>query len=713
MTSMFKLTKAEFKKIFKRPSIFIMAIILVVTIFISLSIFNPVPFEDPTVKYDNVETAEAYYSAFYDELANNSKKSFDVGFANSDEYLLYYKALKSNSDNLTSYYIDVISSMENLMNDTTSSKDYLKEVLIDNLEKFSYAYLNLEGFKLAIELDSNDDELTIKNKYKLLNIAKFTLDDIDLASSPDNSNYYKGDAYTPLNSFLSYAKENTYNSIIDYYVVNNYKSKLENVLNNYINFIHTTINGYSNIFSALKNSYSTNYNYINHRKLLKKDMETIISTLSSYIETITNIQYPIIIIDANKLQEINTLLDDAKIILDNKNDSITAYNEIDIQLSNLIIVNKLSNLTKPSNIRQVHLDLQTINNLERISTKVTENKSFILNNISENANDTTTTNISKYVTEYKLLQHTYQNIIHDIVINSITEAYSSSEYNNFYGYQFDEFNKYQVLERISINDYYIMNNSYANSYTNTFAFGESSGNKPTAFDFMYFAMELCTIVIIVFSMMLVCSLITGETESGTIKLLLVRPYKRSKILSAKILATIFFVLSFILFSSMITFVGGYFVFGVSSTPILAVLNSSTVFEISQIGLMILNILSLIIDVIFFVLLAVMISILFRNYAASITCSIVLIIVNFAFNILFGGSFWYSLLPGMNLHLFKYLGNGFVSTIAGTSGFAGTIQSLLITGIQSSMTIWFSMFILLAYSIVFLAISYSTFQKRDF
>ena len=233
------------------------------------------------------------------------------------------------------------------------------------------------------------------------------------------------------------------------------------------------------------------------------------------------------------------------------------------------------------------------------------------------------------------------------------------------------------------------------------------------YDFMYFTLELCTIIIIVFAMMLICNLITGETESGTIKLLLVRPYKRSKIITAKLLATIFFVITFMCFTTIVSFIGGYFLFGSTSTPVLAVLNSNVVFKISPFALMLLNIISLTFDVIFFVFLALMISILCKNYAGSISCSLVILIVNYALNILFGGAFWYTLLPGMNLHMFKYFGNAFSSTIAGTSTISGVIQSLLITGIDTSMSMPYSIFIYGVYSLVFLAVSYSVFQKRDF
>ena len=71
-------------------------------------------------------------------------------------------------------------------------------------------------------------------------------------------------------------------------------------------------------------------------------------------------------------------------------------------------------------------------------------------------------------------------------------------------------------------------------------------------------------------------------------------------------------------------------------------------------------------------------------------------------------FWYSLLPGMNLHLFKYFGNSFVSLAEGS-----VIQNILITPIQSTMNVLYSFLITLAYSAIALTIAYSVFNKRDF
>ena len=152
-------------------------------------------------------------------------------------------------------------------------------------------------------------------------------------------------------------------------------------------------------------------------------------------------------------------------------------------------------------------------------------------------------------------------------------------------YDFDKYNEYLYNERITTNKYYLENNKYSNSYINNFSLAQNSSTETNVFDFMYFSLEICAVVITIFAMMQICNLITNETESGTITLLLVRPYKRGKIITAKLLTTIFFVLTFMLFASLITFAGGMAMFGYESRLILAVFNSQAIFEISPILLM--------------------------------------------------------------------------------------------------------------------------------
>ncbi|MBE5735741.1 MAG: hypothetical protein E7356_00060 [Clostridiales bacterium] len=712
MGSIFKLTSAEFKKIFKRPSIFVMAVLLVITILSSLAIFNPTAITDPTITYDMATNSSDYYDSFYDENKINSKKEFDDTLNKTDKVIRYYKSLNDNTIKLTNYYNEVISCGEKLSTENnTEIRHSLRKEFTTHLGNFLEAYKSLESLAEFPELT----ELALTKPTYI--------------GYTGNSSYYLSQGCTGVSSLYEDCKNEskTDTEIVNTYNVegNKYKEHLKSTLNSGTNFVYTSIKGAAIEFNSFYSSYSdsviSGYSKIDKIQESCKNMTLCLTNLKNYLDTLMKSEFPVIVMSNDDYHDLNNKLTEALDILDLSEYEMGIrdnYVNVKHSLELLNIRGLLDSLTQAetstdnTRISQVHLDISVVSDMEILQTTKNNNSNDILNNIKELKGDESISNISTAVTNYSLLSSTYSTIINDIVISSIASKYNKDTYSNLYGYEFKDFNTYQYNERITTNRYYLNNNKYSNSFASNFSFAQDSTIKTNAYDYMYFTLELCTVVIMVFAMMLVCSLITGETESGTIKLLLVRPYKRSKIITSKLLATIFFVITFMLFTSILTFVGGYFVYGLSSTPVLAVINATTAFEISPLLLMIINIITLTLDILFFVYLALMISILFKNYPASITCVLVLLIVNFALNILFGGTFWYTLLPGMNLHLFKYFGNTFVSMGAG-SGIAGAIQSVLITGIHSSMSLLFSSFLYAIYSLVFLAVAYSVFQKRDF
>ena len=718
MTSTFKLTKAEFKKIFKRPSIFIMAVLLVVTMLISISIFKPAELVDHTIVYTEANNAEEYYNYFNTDININSKASFDKAFTDTDTIISYFDSVNNNANLLTNYYNDVISTMSLLVNDNlTQTKDNYRKEALDDVNNFLNAYKALDNVKVYTDITAptlKDYTFTMKENNELKSVT---------------TNYYtvkSCEKLIQLQNYLTDTTKYTSKDVANTYVNNNYEGELRKILDNGINFIYTTIKGFSYYYDTFLVQYTTainsGRNQLATMKAMRVNMIQVLTALDEYLEAVMNYDFPIVIMDKSVYLDLNQRIDDAIVSLTlstTDDNNLTKHEEVKFQLdagklnSALNTITTDNTSTLDSYIIQTRITISDVKSYRDIQTKVNANKELILNNISTLSTDESTTNISNAITEYSLLSSTYKDIILNKVLLSIADNYDTSIYTDFYGYGFNEFNKYQTRELITANDYYIQNNSYANSYLTNFSYNQNSGKTTNLYDYMYFTLELCTVIIIVFAMMLVCNLITGETESGTIKLLLVRPFKRSKIVTAKLLATIFFVITFMFFSSVITYIGGYFLFGPATTNVLAIFNSTVAFEISPLMLMLINILSLTFDIIFFVLLALMISILCKNFAASISCSLVLLILNYALNIIFGGAFWYTLLPGMNMHLFKFFGNSFVSIIEGTSGFASLIQSLLITGIETTMTFWFSLCISGAYCLVFLAISYAVFQKRDF
>ena len=718
MTSTFKLTKAEFKKIFRSPSIFLMAIILVATIFISLYIFQPYERSNESVKYDNASTALGYYDTFMKTQDIDSKYDFDQKYLATDEVIEYYNNYNKYCNLLTDCYNNVITAMDNLVRQTNPvNQDDKRSIAKTSVAQFYEVYSTLDGLESYIDIVSvPTQELAFESTN--LNIYP---------------NYYAsigGQAINRLNSLLQDTNL-TSQDVINAYTNqdNKYIEGIQKALNNGKNYIYTTLYGMIANINPLYSAYSTvcnqEYSNVNLPKMqtLSKDIKLLLETFYDYLITLKDYSTPIIIIRESDRQLLEPKLESAISTLDTLIGSVNKFNYIDSHKSAKVdldatgildTLNKLFTIDNSNNtIVQVKLSDNLVQELINAKGIVADNKDTIIDEIKSYIADETTANISKAITDYKLLEITYNSYINNNVMQFITKDYDKSIYTDFYGYDYKNFNKYRSSEIISQNKFMIESNSYSNDYLTQLSFNQNSGDSTNVFDFMYFTMELCTVIITIFAVMLVCNLITGETESGTIKLLLVRPYRRSKILTAKLLATLFFVVTFVLFSAVLSFVGGYFVYGYTATPILATFSAETTFVMSPLAMIMLDVLFLLIDIVFFVLLALMIAVLFKNYAGSITVCLIVLIANYALNLLFSTTFWYTLLPGMNLHLFKFLGNALINTSGATNTIASIIQSLLITGIESSMSFVFSLLILVAYSIVSIAVAYSVFKNRDY
>ena len=228
------------------------------------------------------------------------------------------------------------------------------------------------------------------------------------------------------------------------------------------------------------------------------------------------------------------------------------------------------------------------------------------------------------------------------------------------------------------------------------------------YDYMYFAIKICTLLIIIFTMFMVASIISSEQDNGTIKLLLVRPYSRGKILSAKLIATFFFSLCFMLFSVVITIVGGILIYGLPATAsVLATFNATTTFTINPAILMLIFVVSCLFDIIFYLILSAMLSVVLRSYVSTITTSMLLVVIVIVLSALLPSSLIYTFLPFTSLSLFRFFGNSFIPV--GSE----IINMFFLTPISPSMTIWSSMIVSGLFAIIMYVIAFTVFKKRDF
>lgn len=208
------------------------------------------------------------------------------------------------------------------------------------------------------------------------------------------------------------------------------------------------------------------------------------------------------------------------------------------------------------------------------------------------------------------------------------------------------------------------------------------GSNVDAILFMSNASSMMFLVFI-FSVVIASDIVAGEFTWGTIKLLLIRPVSRSKVLLSKYIAVLLFMLALVALLFVCSCIIGFLLFGTASSENPIMLGDI----LRDYGF---QIIELTVNVTF----AFMISTVFRSSALAISL---------AFVIMFASSSVMAILIGLKYGWAKYI------------LFANTNLGLYFGGREppiEGMTLGFSVTMLLLYYIVFLALSWYIFSKRD-
>ncbi|MEG1499831.1 MAG: ABC transporter permease subunit, partial [Clostridia bacterium] len=184
--------------------------------------------------------------------------------------------------------------------------------------------------------------------------------------------------------------------------------------------------------------------------------------------------------------------------------------------------------------------------------------------------------------------------------------------------------------------------------------GLNSGTTTNAYDFVAYSNEIVSILIVIFSILIASKLIAGEQSNGTMKLLAIRPYSRTKIIFGKLFATIFFAAIFMLFATICNLLIGIGFFGLPATSLMiGVFNGTSVFVSHPIVFLIFSTFSIFLKIIMFTSIAVLISVLFKSYTGAAFSSFIIYILTFGLNFLLKGTSWYKFFPTANFDLYKY------------------------------------------------------------
>ncbi|QKY71180.1 ABC transporter permease [Lentibacillus sp. CBA3610] len=218
--------------------------------------------------------------------------------------------------------------------------------------------------------------------------------------------------------------------------------------------------------------------------------------------------------------------------------------------------------------------------------------------------------------------------------------------------------------------------------------------QPASYDAWQFVMEneMLLSLVSLFTIIVAAGIIANEFKWGTIKLLLIRPITRTKILASKYLSVLLFALFTLLFVLLFSWITGALFFGVNGMDPHIVMNQSEGYAyVSVIGQIVEGYGLQLVTLVMMATFAFMISAIFRQSSLAIGIAIFLMLSGNAIVTFFADYNWAKYILFANTNMGQY--------VNGSPMFEG-------------MTLGFSITVLAVYYVIFLAVSWLFFTKRD-
>ncbi len=383
---------------------------------------------------------------------------------------------------------------------------------------------------------------------------------------------------------------------------------------------------------------------------------------------------------------------------------------------NLYVPNIIKYIGQLDSLEYSNEELSTIlNNFKTIKSEYKNNLLNEMNSLHSSAESDVEINAGKfYRTKMSDLSFSYLYSEHNNIESTknkvllhITQSKSTNYIIKNVG--FETYNRYKIQEYVTKCNFLLDNDMVDSDVAENLSFNNMSsfGEKASAFDYAYFSLEIMSILVICFTVIIGASMIAKEYSDGTIKLLCVKPYKRCKIISAKILATMLIAFLFTLVATVVSFIVGYFLYGISFPITLMIFNSTIAFSLPIWLAFIIYLVCLMIKVYIYSLMAIAISVLFKSYIASICVSCGIYIANIAVTFASGGANWIKYNIFANIDLFKYFGGSFTN-----SNTSIALSKIFYSPVFNGTNIFVTASIIVALIVILNVVSYSVFKKRD-
>ncbi len=297
----------------------------------------------------------------------------------------------------------------------------------------------------------------------------------------------------------------------------------------------------------------------------------------------------------------------------------------------------------------------------RLSALTSDMDTFVLDN-GTSATDEDKAKINAMFSKYKATINQAESIINNSLSLSMLNEFTNAEINEFEDYA--EYNVYDTKEDLLLNKAMYDNEDFYYNYSSALNIFTTSNEKINAFDFTVYALEYLGFIIILYLITISAGSIVGEEASGTLKMLAVRPIKRSKIFNGKMITNIVLAALLVAVGTAAAFAAGTVLFGINTTTIVTIFNASTVITMAPYEMLILYAASLFIKVVFYIILAMFVAMITRS---SIIGSSLTYLAYFSTFILGGyaigsSALIYKILPMSGTGLFKYISPNFASTL---------------------------------------------------
>ncbi|MCM3174514.1 ABC transporter permease subunit [Paenibacillus sp. MER 99-2] len=209
-----------------------------------------------------------------------------------------------------------------------------------------------------------------------------------------------------------------------------------------------------------------------------------------------------------------------------------------------------------------------------------------------------------------------------------------------------------------------------------------------ALEAAYTTVQIVFFLNTIFCVVIAAEAVAGEFTWGTIKLLLIRPWSRSKILLSKYLT----VIGFSILSTLVVILLAWGMSSVLFTTDIETRNTGQTFTLW--GYMY-------VDLFITLAIAFMVSSVFRSGALAIGLSLFIMFTQNIFTLIFNPTRyeWAKYVLFNNMDLSRYMNSGSVFDMIGG-------------GVPEGMTLGFSIAVLAAYYVIFMVISWVVFSRRD-